>query len=350
VSIIARECVKEDGTVTHPIGTGPFEFVEWKTNDYLKVKKFKDYWGKGLPFMDEVILKPVPDAMVRLTGLQAGDLDVVYPLPIEHVANLMKTPQKSYYFLTDSTAGVAFIHFNMSKPPFNDARVRQAVAYGINKQEMMMGIYQGHGEVVNQFVPKASRWHCDVPDMAQNKQKAKALLKEAGYPDGLEVTLTTSNAFPYMYKTAQIAQEQLKEIGMKINLDLSDWPATVKKMVSGDFAFGVAGWAPIVSDLDILYPTIFTPQGGYTFLMGKAYNNPKLVELIENAGTTLDFKKRKELYTRALETIIQDAPLVLICFGPGPFGARSYVKGFEAHANGFFVYGGGGLQYTWLDK
>jgi peptide/nickel transport system substrate-binding protein len=348
--IIARECVKEDGTVTHPIGTGPFEFVEWKPNDHIRLKKSIHYWGKGLPYLDELILKPVPEETVRLTALRTGDLDVAFPLPIDEVAKLMKKPQKDFYFLQDATAGVYFIHFNVSKPPFNDVRVRQAIAYGINKKEMAEGIFQGYGEVLNQGFPKRSPWYCDVPSIVRDVGKAKALLKEAGYPDGLEVALTTSNTYPYQLIMGEIAQEQLKEIGMKIKLDLNDWPTTIKKMIGGDFHFGIIHWGPIVADPDLLYTTAFTPKNAYSWLTGNAYNNPPLTELLEQASATLDFNKRKELYTKAVKIIIDDAPWIFTVEGPGPFGARSHVKGLESHPNGLFAYGGGGFQYTWLDK
>jgi peptide/nickel transport system substrate-binding protein len=349
MQVIAPECVKEDGIVTHPIGTGPFEFVEWKGNDYIKVKKFKDYWGKGMPYLDEVILKPVPDQTVRFTALKTGDLDMTYDLPLEEVTKLMEKPQKGFYFVPGAETSATFIHFNVSKPPFNDVRVRQAVAYGINKKELLMAVYRGYGDVVNQPFYKKSPWYCDVPEIAQDINKAKALLKEAGYPDGLEVKLMTNNGYVEHLITAQVIQGQLKEIGMKIELDMNDWPTQVRKSVTGEYAFGVASWAPI-ADPDILYPAAFTPKGAYGFLTGKAYNNSQITEFIEQARAALDFKQRKELYTKAIKIVVEDAPWIFTTKSQNPYGIRSHVKGFAPSANNFYVYGGGGLQYTWLDK
>jgi peptide/nickel transport system substrate-binding protein len=349
-TVIAPECVKEDGSVTNPIGTGPFEFVEWKPNEYIKVRKFKDYWVKGIPYLDEVILKPVSDETVRLTALRTGDLDMAYPLPVDEVARLMKKSQKDFYFLTGSTAGVGMIHFNMAKPPFDDLRVRQAVAYGINKDEMMTAIWHGQGEVVNQPVPKTSPWYGDVPDIVQDKKKAKELLVEAGYSKGLEVILTAANSYPYMRITAEIMQAQLKEIGMNIKLDLNDWPTTVKKIVKHEFTFGVSGIGSVVGDPGIIYPAFFSPKGGYSFLTAKAYDNPRLNELLDKADMDPDFQARKALYTEAMTILQNDVPYIFTCFGPGPWGLRSYVKGFDAQPNALFAYGGGGLKTTWLDK
>jgi peptide/nickel transport system substrate-binding protein len=270
-------------------------------------------------------------------------------LPIEEVAKLQKRPEKDFQFSMEPQGSTIFIHFNVAKPPFNDVRVRQAVAYGINKKEMMEGIYHGYGDVVNQPFPRRSLWYCDVPELGRGIQKAKALLKEAGYPGGLALKLATTNTYPQYLATAQIMQAQLQEIGMKIELDVNDWPTHVKKSVAGDFAFSIAGWAAI-ADPDILYPAAFIPNGAYAFLTGKAYHHLQLAELIEQASGTVDFNKRKEIITRAVKLIVEDAPWIFTVTGPAPLGVRSYVKGFEAHPNALFSYAGGGLQYVWLDK
>lgn len=347
--IIAPECVDSEGKVTRPIGTGPFVFAEWKANDYSKFKKFNGYWQKGLPYLDEVIVKPVPDETVRLTSIRTGDVDLAYRLPVDEVARLIRNPQKEFSFFTDIRDSTLFFHFNISKPPFNDVRVRQAVAYGMSKEEIAMAVYRGQGEVVNQPFPRKSAWYCDVPETKRDLVKAKALLKEAGYPNGLEVTLGTTTTYPAYKIAAEVLQAQLNEIGMRIKLDVNDWPTLVKKSVAGEFAFGTAGWAPI-ADPVILYPGAFLPKGAYSFLTGKAYDNPQLTEAIQKASESVEFQKRKELYTKAVRIIIEDAPWIFVTGGPNPMGVRSYVKGFQPHLNGLFVYADGGLQHAWLDK
>jgi ABC-type transport system substrate-binding protein len=89
---IAPESKAEEGKVSHPIGTGPFEFVEYKTGDHIRFKKFKEYWEKGLPYVDEVLLKPIPDDIVRLTAVRSGDIDIAYRIPIGHAVELLKAP------------------------------------------------------------------------------------------------------------------------------------------------------------------------------------------------------------------------------------------------------------------
>jgi peptide/nickel transport system substrate-binding protein len=347
--IIAPESVDKEGKVTQPIGTGPFVFVEWKANDHCKFVKFKDYWQKGLPYLDEVVIKPVPDETVRLTSIRTGDVDIAFRLPVDEVARLMQKPPKEITFFTDVRDSTLFFHFNVSKPPFNDVRVRQAVAYGMNKEEITMAVYRGHGEVVNQPFPRKSAWYCDIPETPRDVVKAKALLKEAGYPNGFDVVLCTTTTIPALKVAAEVLQAQLKEIGIRVQLDVNDWPTLVKKSVAGEFAFGTAGWAPI-ADPVILYPGAFLPKGAYSFLTGKAYENAQLTEAIEKASESVDFQKRKELYTKAVKIIVEEAPWIFVTGGPNPMAARSYVKGFQPHLNGLWVYADGGLQHTWLDK
>jgi len=348
--MIAPECVNEDGSVTHPIGTGPFEFVEWKTNEYLKYKKFKDYWIEGLPYLDEVIIKPVPDETVRMTALRTGDLDITYYLPLDQAAEFVKDKPEDFQVTMYALGFTEFIHFNLSKPPFDDVRVRQAVAYGLNKEDMLLGVYQGFGEAVNQAFSRKSRWYCDVPDFVRDVNKAKALLAEAGYPDGLEVTLATTNQYPAWPRAAEIVQEQLKDIGLKIKLEISDWPTFAKKAVAGEYTIAYAAWAPI-ADPDLVYPGAYIPGGTYGFLTGNAYDNPQVTTLLEQARAAVDFNERKALYTEAGKILFQqDLPWIWTLSAANAQGWRSDVKGYVPHIDAYFAYIGGGLQYTWLDR
>lgn len=347
VGIIAPECVNEDGTVTHPIGTGPFKFVEWKPNEYIKVRKFKNYWRENLPYLDEVILKPIPDPTVRLTALRTGAIDIASSLPLEDVLLLMKKPQKGFKFLPGIDSNTPWIGFNINKLPFDDVRVRRAVAYGIDKYEMQKAIDAGTAEVVNQPFSRSSRWYCNVPDIDRNVQKAKKLLKEAGYPSvKVKLSVPVFADFPMF---AEIIQAQLAEIGMDVELDISDWPTFIKKGIKGELSFMIAGWTAI-ADPDVLYPDALTPNGVYALFLARSYNNPKMTETLAKAGVIADFNERKRLYAEAIGILMKDLPLIHLLHRKGYYGIRSRVKGFEVHPNALLVFSGGGLQYTWLDK
>lgn len=340
---IAPECVNADGSVTQPIGTGPFQFIEWKPQEHIKLKRFKEYWVNGLPYLDEINIKPVRDDIVRLNAVQTGDLIMSYFLPVEEVAKLEKKPQKTVHYMSVPIRGFEIIHFNTAKPPFNDIRVRQAVAYGIEKQEIMIGATLGFGKTVNQPFSQESFWYCDVPQTVRDIRKARALLKEAGYPNGLEVTLSAGAD----EEVAQVIQAQLMEIGMNVKILMTDFPTYITRVIKGKFQLGILGTLPW-ADPDSFYPTMFDPQGAWSVLT--KYKNPQIVQLIKQGAEELDPEKRKEIYTKVVKIYIEEAPAIFTHSYPDAYSWQSYVKGFEPHIAGAFSYSGGGFPYIWFDR
>jgi peptide/nickel transport system substrate-binding protein len=349
VPMCAPESVNAEGKISHPIGTGAFEFVEWKQNEYLKVKKNPNYRVKGLPYIDEVFIRFIPDETTRLAALQSGELDLAIDLGSFQVEGLSKNQSKGLVLNQDVLSSMGFIHFNAAKPPFNDARVRQAVAYGINKEEIAQAIWGERAAFGNQPMMPASPFKLNVPDITRDPEKAKKLLKEAGYPNGLEVVLTSSSGY-WMYLVAiEVILEQLKEVGIKIKIETSDWPTYVGNCLKGEFTMGYAGW-PLDWDPVFTYSPCFTKGGAYSFLTGRAYENPELTKLLEAADQAIDLEKRKNYFAQAVEIITKDAPWIFIGYGPAPMGLQSSVKGLKTHIAGLYISPMNGFQYVWLDK
>jgi peptide/nickel transport system substrate-binding protein len=348
---IAPESINPDGTITRPIGTGPFEWVEYKPRDYIKYKRFKDYWEKGLPYLDEIIFKPVPDPTVRLTAIRAGDVDIAFRLPIEQAKELMKTPQKDFSFQTTGGTTV-IINFNLKTPPFNDVRVRQAVAYTIKKTEFLQAVSMGHGGVLSQMFLSGSPWYCEgMPEVVQDIGKAKALMNQAGYANGLKVKALSTPAFQHLLKPLLIMQQQLKEIGMEIEMELADPPTTFGRIIKGEFQILPVGLQQF-TDPDFMYRGLLHPQGALTIMTGgkEAYNNPQVTAWLEEATRISDPQKRKELYCKVEKVVHEEWPVITAFNMDDATGVRSRVKGFIDHPTGLSRYGGGGLHYTWLEK
>jgi glutathione transport system substrate-binding protein len=345
---LAPECVNKDGSITHPIGTGPFEFMEWKPGDHFKVKKFNEYWEKGQPYLDEVVVKSIPDKNVLLAALRTGEVHIAVRLPIEQVVMLARRPHPDFRFEFNLDAS-AHVIFNIAKPPFNDVRVRRAIAYAIKKEELLKGIYYGHGEASAQFFGKRSPWYCDVSDIVQDRAKAKALLAEAGYPDGLDVTAIATRHYLYMGKSCEILQQQLKEIGIKVTIQLLDVPSLLRKIFKGDFTFTVGGF-PEYGDPDFFYRNYLTPKGHLAFFHGRAYNNPQVTAWLEKATQVSDFDERKRLYCKVVKTVNEDYPVIFTTRGETATGISNKVKGFKSHVARLDRYSGGGLHYTWLEE
>jgi ABC-type transport system substrate-binding protein len=223
------------------------------------------------------------------------------------------------------------------------------VAYGINKPEIAQAVWGEKAFYGNQPMMPASPFKVNVPDLKRDVKKAKQLLKEAGYPDGLDVVLMSSSGY-WMYMIAvEVIMEQLKEIGIRITLELSDWPTYVGKCFKGVYTMGYAGW-PLDWDPGFTYPASFTKTGMYSFLNGKAYENDELTGLLKAADGEIDVEKRKKILAKAVKIITMDAPWVYIGYGPSPSVLRTVVKGLKYHISGLYISPENGIQYAWKDE
>ena len=348
--IIAPECVDEDGGITHLIGTGPFEFVEWKVQDHLKFKKNENYWEEGLPYLDEIVVIPMPDETMRLNSLRAGDLDISVVLPPDQVIPLKKSEKGLIFESQVWEYGCVFFHCGV--PPFNDPRVRKAWQLGIDKNEMMIAATNNMGTVINQPFDVSSYWYLDIPEVDRDVEKAKALLKEAGYENGCDVEMTISFAVPWFMRAGEAQMERLKDIGFNVTIEKMEWGAYVAKVVALKHQAFMTGWVPY-SDPDLVYPTFYYPDGSFNLCVGgpEAYDNPKVVDLMKQAAKESDKAKRKALYTEALTIVFNDdVASIVYATRPSDTGWWNYVKGFEPPFYAQWMYQGGGLTHVWLDK
>lgn len=349
VPMCAPESVGADGKLGKLIGTGPFMFGEWKQNEYFKALKNPNYRKAGIPRVDQVLVKFIPEETTRLSALQSGELDIALDLGVYEVMELAKKPPKGVVFIEDNASSMGFIHFNCGKKPFNDIRVRQAVSLAINKQDIAQSVWADGAVWSNQPMMPASPFKLDVPDVKRDVPKAKKLLAEAGYPKGMDIVLSTSSGYWQYLIAVEVIMEQLKEAGIRISLDTSDWPTYVGKCLKGAFTMGYAGW-PLDFDPVFTYEPCFTPTGAYSFLTARAYDNPELTQILKDADKAVDLAERKKIFAKAVGIITHDAPWIFVGYGPSPLAIRDTVKDFRSHISGLFISPEAGYQYLWLDK
>lgn len=166
----------------HPVGTGPFEFVEWKQTDYLKGKKFAGYWKTGYPKIDTITWKPVVDNNTRSAVMQTGEADFAFSIPFEQAAVLKASPKVD---MIDSPSIIQrYLSFNTMVKPFNDPKVRQAINYAINKEALTKVAFAGHAVPAEGVVPPGVDYAEKLGPWPYNPAKARELLKEAGYRTG----------------------------------------------------------------------------------------------------------------------------------------------------------------------
>jgi len=348
-SVIPKESL-EGGVkkpVVFPPGTGPFKFVEWKSKRRIVLERNDNYWGHKA-FIDKLILRPIRNPTVRFTALRAGDVDMVDTTPLEWVQQVVKGNIKGVKFASAPREILRRLQFNVPVPPFNNKKLRQAVAHAIDRKEVVQSIFFEFGVPSDQKYPKGHVWYYqDVSWPAYDLAKARTLLKESGYK-GQTIKIMVQPAHEVMATTLQA---QLKKIGMKIKLDMLSRGAFTSRVRRGEFAFRITGGS-FYPDPSATYGSDFRCPPDLRKRSGNSsgYCDKEMDALIEKGETELNVDKRRALFKRIVAKVAEDIPEVYLGYGPRFFTFRKYVKGFTTDDNADFRWWRGGLHYTWLDK
>jgi peptide/nickel transport system substrate-binding protein len=322
----------------------------YKPNQVISFKRFDQYWQKGIPYLDGIEFRIISDPTVRFTALRTGDVDIMTKLTYEYALRVKNGEIKGVSLDYSEIGGYRALIMNVQSEPFNNLKLRQAVAYAIDKQKIIEGLTFGFGSVYDQKVPKKSSWYVPLKQRNRDLVKAKALMKEAGYPDGLKVKSQVSRGWPNP-ESIQLVQSQLREIGIDVELELVDFAKNQEIKRTGNFQIVPLGGA-IYVDPDLAYYQYFhTEKGPSAESNFLRYSNPRVDGLLEQGRKEADFQKRYQIYKEAVEIIDEDAGQITIGLVPNPFAYRTDVKGFEEkQINNDFTYVVGGLSHTWLDR
>jgi len=279
-----------------PVGTGPFKFVEWKRGDSVIMAKNPDYYVKGLPYLEKVTFKFIPDPSAQLAALRAGDIEVIaYDLAPENVPALERDAR--FKVLKGNTTTDAILAMNHSKKPFNDPKVRQAITLAIDRKAVIQGAVGGYGTPIGSHMDPTNPYYVDLSGLyPYNPQKAKQLLTEAGYPDGFEAILKLPEPYAYARRSGEIIADQLSKVGIKLTLEviqMGQWVDRVFK--NADYDLTVMGHAEPF-DIEIY------SRPNYYF----RYNNPKFLELIKKAEGEMNEQARKKIYEQAQRMLADD--------------------------------------------
>lgn len=307
--IVNRKAVESSDPARNPVGTGPFQFVEWVQGDHITVKKWDKYHHSGEPYLDSVTFKFLLVDQSRVDALSSGELDWVDAIPLQQVAGLSKDPRFTY--VTSPTAGIPdFLAMNTTKAPFDKKEVRQAVAYALDRKAIRDVAYLGTGEVGVQEVPSGSPWFdgndpfASGPDVA----KAKALLAQAGYPDGFTVEYLGLPQYPELLKTGQVVRDQLKAVGIDMTIKQVDVSVWFDAFSKGDYQI-TSAYQERTIDPDNFYSLVLR-SGGPINTTG--YANPEVDKLIDQAASTTDEAARKKLYSQIRQIVVGDSPIAFV--------------------------------------
>jgi peptide/nickel transport system substrate-binding protein len=337
-TIIAPECVDPDGNVTKPIGTGPFRFVDWQRNGPVTLERFAQYWQPGLPVLDKLVFRPLADEATRLTALRTGQVDIINSVPPQLLPRLMQNKQRG--FELDVRPGNTWVMaiMNTRRPPFDDVRVRQAVSLAVDRPEMMLARTSGLGRIAPDTWPQGSFWDVGGEAPKRDLKRAKALLAEAGHPNGLSFSLEVRDVF---LDDAQVLQQQLKDAGIRADLKVVDWIPLRARMLSNSYDMVISS-AGSYSDPDGRYGRFYTAKGAANYFAG-GYQNPEVDDLVLKGRELTDPALRKPIYRKISEIVQRDVPHTILYFSPFSMAWSNRVRDLRIGADGYLAITGGGL-------
>jgi peptide/nickel transport system substrate-binding protein len=280
-----------------PVGTGPFRFVEWVPGDHISLAKFDDYHRKGIPYLDKVTFKFIGDPSAQIASLKAGDIDVIaYDVSPENALLLEKDPK--FKVLNGYTTTKVILATNNSRKPFDDVRIRRAMAYAIDRSALIKGAMSGYGVPIGSHMDPGNPYYIDLTSVyAYDPQRAKQLLKEAGYGDGFEAVIKLPERYAYARRTGEIIADMLSQVGIRLKIELTEWGQWIDRVFkNADYDLTVIGHAEPF-DINIYA----NPK--YYF----RYDSPKFQETLKKAEMEADPKIRKELYITCQKIITEDA-------------------------------------------
>ncbi|HEY7036122.1 MAG TPA: ABC transporter substrate-binding protein [Thermomicrobiales bacterium] len=326
---------------TAPAGTGPFTFVEWVPDEHVTYKKFDGYWNadKLAGWPDEVTSTPILEAVTRIANLQSGDIDLAANIPTQFVSQI-EGDSNLQLFRQPYTAAYWTIAFNVTKPPFDNVKLRHAVARAIDKDAIHKNVFYNSGEVGCGLIP-SGHWAYDPTIQCDGRDvdAAKALMQEAGVDQGLKVTFKFDSAIPESQPIGEILKQNLADIGIDVTLQAMEDALYLQEVwTDKNYEITDAEYTR-EPDPDALMQSVLRKDGGNN-VMG--YFNQQIEDLFDQGKATLDQEARKPIYSQIIKIMLQDMPLVKLQTVDIVWGGNKKVQGLQLWPKGYPNW----LEYT----
>jgi len=322
--LLAGKDITRSSLSRHPIGTGPYMFREWVAGQKIVLVSNPDYFD-GQPYIDGRMTRIIPDTATMFLELRAQNIGMMGLTPLQYTRqtenNLFKNNFNKYRYLSFA---YTFMGYNLKNPLFADKRVRQAISYAINKDEIISGVLLKLGKPASgPYKPGTWAFNDKVKVYNYNPQKALALLNEAGWEKTGSEGLLKKDGQPFIFeivtnqgnetrqKCAEIIQRQLKEIGITVKIRVLEWSAFVTDFINKRrFDAVILGWTiPLDPDAYDVWHSGKTAPEELNFI---SYNNPEADEMLEKGRSTFDQKERKKYYDRFQEILAEDQPYTFL--------------------------------------
>ena len=321
--------VAENPVNLAPVGTGPFKFKEWVRGSHIVYERNPDYWDQPRPYLDQLIVRFIPDAAARSIAIETGEIDLApsTPVPLSDLERFKDLPNvafetRGYQY----SNGVSRIEFNLERPAFKDIRVRQAFAHVIDRKVIRNTINYGYGEAIpGPINPNLTKWYvADLKTYPIDLAAAEKLLDEAGHPRGsdgvrLRISLDYVPSGESYSRGSEYIRQALAKVGVDVTVRSQDFATYTKRIYTDrDFDFAFEGMSnlfdPTVGVQRLYWSKNFKP--GVPFSNGSAYSNPKVDALLEASAIEVDPKKRVEQWREIQEILVDDLPAIDIVSQP----------------------------------
>jgi peptide/nickel transport system substrate-binding protein len=328
----------------HPVGTGPFKFVEAVRNDHVTVEANPDYWG-GKPKVDRIIFRIIPESATRMLALERNEVQILADVPPADYERVEKNPALKMY----KQPGLTILGVGMSNDlgPFKDKRVRQAMNYAVDKNAINKGLYGGATTASQGIPPVLWGYNKSVEPYPYDVNKAKALLKEAGYANGFSTEMMVY-ANPRGYnpiggaKLGEAVQGYLAKVGVNVKITQYEWGAYLDKFRRTPWeGFAISGWSGDNGDPDNFLGDLFewdTANNKPRTNDNSRHHNPEYDKLMVQGRETTDQAKRAKIYEEANRILHDDAPWIFINHTNQVRATRANVKGFQLNPLQMFFH------------
>ena len=334
VSPAQLEGLGPNDTFEIPIGTGPYRMTEWSRGEQIVLEVNEDYYG-NISEIPTIEFDFIPESSALIVALETGEADAIMRVPPQETDRLEAIPEIEVVY--ESSVRTIYIGFNNEKEPFNDPLVRQALNYAVDKQAIVDGLFDGVFTVADAPVVPAVFGHESVGPYEYDPERARELLAEAGYPDGLDMTLHHPTGRYLLDATvAEAVQDMLAEVGVNATLETREWSSylefTSQPPEEAEYDAFMLGWGTVTLDSDYgLYALLHSRQWNPNGNNRGFYENERVDELLDEARVETDRETREELYAEAIELIWEDAPWIFL-YNQGQINAnRTYVEGLIHH-------------------
>jgi len=330
----------------NPIGTGPYKFKKWLSGQRIELVSNHDYF-EGQPGIDRFIYKIIPDQATMFLELSTGQVDNMSLTPLQYSRQTdTKFFKKNYQKFRYPSFGFTYLGLNLEDPKFSDLRVRKAINFAINKDEIIDGILLGLGRVcTGPFTPESWAYNKNIIPAGYEPDKARQLLAEAGYQDInkddwldkngeiFEFTIITNQGNSQRQMAAEIIQRRLKDVGIKVKIKVIEWSAFITEFVDKrNFEAILLGWG-LSRDPDLydIWHSSKTKPGEFNFVN---YKNEEVDQLLVAGRRTFDVEERTKIYNRIHELIYNDQPYIFLYVPDALPIVHSRFKGIEVAPSG----------------